>query len=216
MCKCTLKTHMHIHKAHIGYLYPHCISKCACLRLYCSISAIIITVLGTKAGIKVFESFVFPNRNISVGLIKLTWQAKGKLTAEIKNYSLVNVGIRFFFFFLNRHLRWYPKYKMFSKQKSGVASEKWPWGVGGEELQGDSACSYTHWGLAGCTMVWQGWILRWGQDFTLWEAPFIANSSPTVANLTSCSCTRTERLHEKHEGMTNVEREESEDWNRES
>lgn len=46
--------------------------KCTALWLYGSISAIIITVLGTKAGIKVFESFVFPNRNISSGHIKLT------------------------------------------------------------------------------------------------------------------------------------------------
>lgn len=36
------------------------------------VSAIIITVLGTKAGIKGFQNNVFPNRNISAGLIKLT------------------------------------------------------------------------------------------------------------------------------------------------
>lgn len=137
MCS-QMHTERHIHKAHTGLLLPHQILKCACLWLYCSIVGIIITVLGAKARIKIFESFVFSNRNISAGLDR----PRKKCQLKLKNNSFLKSRVFFIRLFVFVHIYIYicttQKTKCEEKAK-GVGTV-----VVGSEVLGISACSFTH------------------------------------------------------------------------
>lgn len=133
MCS-QMHTERHIHKAHTGLLLPHQILKCACLWLYCSIVGIIITVLGAKARIKIFESFVFSNRNISAGLDR----PRKKCQLKLKNNSFLKSRV-FLFVCLFLFIYIYTQKTKCEEKAKGVGTV-----VVGSEVLGISACSFTH------------------------------------------------------------------------
>lgn len=118
MCS-QMHTERHIHKAHTGLLLPHQILKCACLWLYCSIVGIIITVLGAKARIKIFESFVFSNRNISAGLDR----PRKKCQLKLKNNSFLKSRVFLFvclFLFIYIYIYILPRRQNVKKKPRGL------------------------------------------------------------------------------------------------